>query len=112
MPPLINAPPRQRRAQLLGATAHGEAGELAPQRLHFRRSDETKEAAERGRVSFLEMHGPLDAQKRHQHERQQRRAQAIEGWPDVTVRLIQNNPLSTTHARANSTPTPGSANPS
>jgi hypothetical protein len=53
MPPLINAPPRQRRAQLLGATAHGEAGELAPQRLHFRRSDETKEAAERMFRPFL-----------------------------------------------------------
>jgi hypothetical protein len=38
-----------------------EAGEPPPQRLHFRRSVEPEEAAECGRVSFLEMLGPLDA---------------------------------------------------
>src|ERR1700687_2718408 len=64
-----------------------EAGEPAPQRLHFRSSVEPEESAERGRVSLLEMLGPLDAQQRHQQERQQRRAQAIEGRTDVTVEL-------------------------
>jgi hypothetical protein len=42
-------------------TLSGAAGELAPQRLHFRRSIEPKESAERGRVSFLELFRPLDA---------------------------------------------------
>jgi hypothetical protein len=37
----------------------------APQRLDLRRSVEPKQSAERGRVSFLEMLGPLDAE---QHE--------------------------------------------
>jgi hypothetical protein len=40
---------------------HGEAGEPAPQRLHFRRTVEPEEPAERGRVFLLEMLRPLDA---------------------------------------------------
>jgi len=62
-----------------------EAGEAAPQRLHFRRSVQSEESAERGRISFLELFGPLDAEQRHQNERQQRRAQAIERRTDFTV---------------------------
>ena len=65
-----------------------EAGELASQCLHFRRSVEPKESAERGRVSLLELLGSLDAEQCHQHERQQRRAQAIEGRTDFTVELV------------------------
>jgi hypothetical protein len=75
----------QLRAQLLGAIVCREAGEPAPQRLHLRRAVEPEEPAERGRVAFLEMLGPLDAQQRHEQERQQCRAQAIEGRTDLTV---------------------------
>jgi hypothetical protein len=57
----IDAPPRKLRAQLLGAMLRGEAGKPAPQRLHFRRAIEPEESAERCRVSFLELFGPLDA---------------------------------------------------
>src|ERR1700738_1138776 len=64
-----------------------EVGEPAPQRLHFRRSVEPEQSAERGRVAFLEMLGPLDAEQRHEEERQQCRAQAIEGRTDFTVEL-------------------------
>ena len=78
MSALIDTQPRKLRAQLLGAMMRREAGEPPPQRLHFRRSVEPEEAAECGRVSFLEMLGPLDAEQRHEQERQQRRAQAIE----------------------------------
>ena len=61
MPALIDAQARKLRAQLLGAIVRRQAGEPTPQRLHFRRSVEPKQSAERGRVSFLEMLGPLDA---------------------------------------------------
>src|SRR5437016_3763342 len=71
-------------------------GEPAPQRLDFRRSVEPEEPAERGRVSLLEMFGPLDAEQRHEQERQQRRAQAIEGRTDVTVELAAD-PKQPTH---------------
>ena len=76
MSALIDTQTRKLRA-LLGAMVRREADEPAPQRLHFRRSVEPEQAAERGRVSFLEMLGPSDAE-RHEQERQQRRAQAIE----------------------------------
>src|ERR1700720_1015584 len=87
MPALIYTQMRKLRAQLLGAMVCREAGEPAPQRLHFRRSVEPEESAERGRVAFLEMLGPLDVEQRHEQERQQRRAQAIEGGTDFTVEL-------------------------
>src|ERR1700732_3050054 len=87
MSALIDAQTRKLRAQLLGAMVRREAGEPPPQRLHFRRSVEPEESADRGWVSFLEMLGPLDAQQRHEQERQQRRAQAIEGRTDFTVQL-------------------------
>src|SRR6202162_3270351 len=90
MSALIDTQTRKLRAQLLGAMACREAGEPPPQRLHFRRSVEPEESAERGRVSFLEMLWPLDAQQRHEQERQQRRAQAIEGRTDFTVELAAN----------------------
>ena len=87
MSALIDTEPRKLRTQLLGAMVRREAGEPPPQRLHLRRSVEPEEAAERGRVSFLEMLGPLDAEQRHEQERQQRRAQAIERRTDFTVEL-------------------------
>src|SRR5258708_19514097 len=87
MSALIDTQTRKLRAQLLGEMVRREAGEPAPQRLHFRRSVEPEESAERGRVSFLEMLGPLDAEQRHEQERQQRRAQAIERRTDFTVEL-------------------------
>jgi hypothetical protein len=45
--------------------------------LHFERSVEPKESAERSRVSFPEMLGALDAERR----------QAIDDWADFTVEL-------------------------
>src|SRR5712692_2934224 len=87
MSALIDTQTRKPRAQLLGAMVRREAGEPAPQRLYFRRSVEPEESAEGGRVSFLEMLGPLDAEQRHEQERQQRRAQAIERRTDFTVEL-------------------------
>src|SRR5208283_5604191 len=87
MSALIDTQTRKLRAQLLGAMVRREAGEPAPQRLHFRCSVEPEESAERSRVSFLEMLGSLDAEQRHEQERQQRRAQAIEGRTDFTVEL-------------------------
>src|SRR4249919_2669325 len=102
MSALIDTQTRKLRTQLLGAMVRREAGEPAPQRLHFRRSVEPEEAAERGRISFLEMLGPLDAEQRHEQERQQRRAQA----------LIRSSPLSTKHGSASRTPAPGTEDPS
>ena len=61
MSALIDTQTRKLRAQLLGAMVRRQAGEPAPQRLHFRRPVEPEQPAERGRVSFLEMLGPLDA---------------------------------------------------
>jgi hypothetical protein len=87
MSALIDTPTRKLRAQLLGTMARREAREPAPQRLDFRRPVEPKDSAERRRVAFLEVLGPLDAQQRHEQERQQRRAQAIEGRTDFTVEL-------------------------
>src|SRR6266436_4071208 len=87
MSALIDTQARKLRAQLFGAMVRREAGEPAPQRLHFRRSVEPEQSAERGRVSFLEMLGPPDAEQRHEQKRQQRRAQAIEGRTDFTVEL-------------------------
>jgi hypothetical protein len=54
MSALIDTHTRKLRAQLLGAMVRREASEPPPQRLHFRRSVEPEESAERGRVSFLE----------------------------------------------------------
>src|SRR5205823_13693325 len=87
MSALIDTQTRKLGAQLLGAMVRRQAGEPAPQRLHFRRSVEPEQSAERGRVSFLEMLGPLDAEQRHEEKRQQRRAQTIEGRTDFTVEL-------------------------
>jgi hypothetical protein len=87
MTALIDTESRRLRAQLLGAMLRREAGEPAPQRLHFRCSVEPKESSEPGRVSFLEMFGPLDAQQRHEQEHQQRRAQAVERRTNLTVEL-------------------------
>src|SRR5260370_32620798 len=87
MSALIDTQTCKLRAQLLGAMVRRQAGEPAPQRLHFRRSVEPEEPAERGRVSFLEMLRPLDAQQPHEQERQQRPPQAIEGRTDFTVEL-------------------------
>ena len=47
MSALIDTQTRKLRAQLLGAMVRREAGEPAPQRLHFRRSVEPEEAAPR-----------------------------------------------------------------
>src|SRR6516225_10620744 len=85
MPALIDAQPRKLCTQLLGAMVCRQAGEPAPQRLHFRRAVEPEQPAEGGRISFLELLRPLDAQQRHEQKRQQRRAQAIEGWTDLAV---------------------------
>ena len=57
MSALIDTQTRKLRAQLLGAMVRRQAGEAAPQRLHFRRSVEPEESAESGRIAFLEMLG-------------------------------------------------------
>src|ERR1700674_772747 len=87
MSALIDTQTRKLRAQLLGAMVRRKTGKPASQRLHFRRTVEPEEPAECCRVSFLEMLGSLDAEQRHEQERQQRRAQAIEGRTDFTVEL-------------------------
>ena len=61
MAALIDTQTRKLRAQLLGAMTGRQAGQPAPQRLHLRRPVEPEQPAERGRVAFLEMLGPLDA---------------------------------------------------
>src|SRR5215831_10048816 len=63
----------------------GKPGEPAPQRLHFWCTIEPEQSAERRRVFLLEMLGPLDAQQRHEQKREQRRAQAVESWANLTV---------------------------
>src|SRR3982074_3160912 len=111
MSALIDTQTRKLRAQLLGAMVRRKAGEPAPQRLHFRRSVEPEESAERGRVSFLEMLGPLDAEQRHEQERQQRRAQAIEGRTDLTVELsaARKQPALDQTRKSEQNPTAGNA---
>jgi len=88
MSALIDAQTRKLRTELLGAVVRRQTREPASQRLHLRRPVEPEQSAEHGRVSLLEMLGPLDAQQRHEQERQQRRAQAVEGRTDVTVELV------------------------
>src|SRR5712692_1393564 len=87
MSALVDTQTCKLRAQLLGAMMRRQAGEPPPQCLHFRRAIEPEQSAERSRIAFLEMLGPLDAQQRHEQERQQRRAQAIERRTDFTVEL-------------------------
>lgn len=67
MPAPSNAKACEFRAELLGTVVRREAGELAPQRLHFRRSVEPEESAESRWVSFLEMLTPTlpSAERRH-----------------------------------------------
>src|SRR5271166_6825908 len=84
---LTDTQARKLRPQLFRSMVRRQAGEPPPQRLHFRRAVEPEQSAERSRVTFLEMLGPLDAQQRHEQERQQCRAQAIEGGTDFTVEL-------------------------
>src|SRR5689334_23864665 len=90
MSALIDAHTRKLRTELFGAMLRGEAAKTTPQRLHFRRAIEPEEPAERRGIFLLEMLGSLDTQQRHEQERQQRRAQAIEGRTDVTVELAAN----------------------
>src|SRR5262245_9396892 len=87
MPALIDAPTRKLRAQLLGAMLRRQAGQPAPQRLYFWRAVEPQQSTKCGRVFLLKMLGPLDAQQRHEQERQQRRAQAVECRTHFTVKL-------------------------
>jgi hypothetical protein len=61
MSALIDTETRQLRAQLLGAMVCRQTGEPAPQRFHLRRSVEPEEPAERRRVAFFKMLGPLDS---------------------------------------------------
>src|SRR5262249_1884667 len=81
----IDTQARKLRAQLLSAMVRRQASEPAPQRLHFRRAVEPEQPAEGGRISFLELLGPLDTEQRHEQEGQQRCPQAIEGRTDLTV---------------------------
>src|ERR1700741_327451 len=87
MSTLIDTQTRKLDAQLLGAMVCRQAGEPAPQRLDFRRAVEPEQSAKCGRIAFLEMLGPLDAQQRHEQQRQQGRAQTVERRTDVPVEL-------------------------
>jgi hypothetical protein len=87
MSTLIDPQARELCAQLLGALVGGQPGELAPQSLHFRRPIQTEQSSERGRVLLLEVLGTLHAEQRHEQQREQARAQAIEGRADFTVEL-------------------------
>src|SRR5215468_5727039 len=82
---LIDAPACKLSTQLLGAMLRRQAGHPAPQRLHFRRAVEPQKSAECGGVFLLEMLGPLDAQQRHEQKREQRCAQPVESWTNLTV---------------------------
>src|SRR5262249_52448095 len=85
MSALVDAHARKFGAQLLGAMLRGKAGEAAPQRLHLRRAVEPQKSTECGGVFLLEMLGPLDAQQRHEQQRDQRCAQPVESWTNLTV---------------------------
>jgi len=61
MATLIDAHTGKLRTELLGAMLGGKAGKPTPQRLHFRRTVEPEESAERRGVFLLELLGPLDA---------------------------------------------------
>src|SRR5262245_56158319 len=86
-PALIDAPTRKLRAQLLGTMLRREAGEPAPQGLHFRRAVEPEEAPKCRRVSFLDLAGPPDTQPRREQKHQHRQSQTIEGGTHATVEL-------------------------
>ena len=86
------------RPNSLGAAGGGQAGELAPQGLDLRGAVEAEHAARASRVVLLERLGPLDAQQRHEQQRQQRRAQPVEGRADARRRPCARSsktPLST-----------------
>ena len=70
MSALVDPQTRKFRAKLLGAMMRRQTGEPTSQRLYFRRAIEPEQSAECGWVSLLEMLGPLDAQQRHEQERQ------------------------------------------
>jgi len=86
--PLIGAQARKHCAELLGAVVRRER--LRPRRSVFTsgaRSSPRSLQNPAGSRS-LSWFGPLDAQQGHEHERQQRRAQAIEGRTDFTIKLV------------------------
>ncbi len=68
----------------------GQPRELTPQSLDLGRAIQPQQSAERHRVSLLELLGTRDAQQRHQQQRQQRRAQPVEGRADATVELASD----------------------
>ncbi|HLS81360.1 MAG TPA: hypothetical protein VK025_08155 [Steroidobacter sp.] len=41
-------------------------------------------------IALLQVLGPLDAQQRHQQQRQQRRAQPVERWTDTAIELVRD----------------------
>jgi hypothetical protein len=61
MSALIDTPTRKLCTQLNGTMARRQMSDPAPQCLDFRCPVEPENPAERSRVSFLEMLGPLDA---------------------------------------------------
>jgi hypothetical protein len=69
MSALVDARTRKLRAKLLGAMMRRKPGEPTPQRLDFRRAVEPEQSAECGRIAFLQMLGPFDAQQRHEQQR-------------------------------------------
>ena len=94
---LSDAQARQFRSQLFGVMMGGEARELAPQRLDLGRPIKPEDSAEGRRVALFELLGPLDTQQRHEQQRQQRGAQAVEGRTDFTVELASDPSSSTVY---------------
>jgi len=84
---MIDAQTCQFCAQWLGALVGGEPAELTPEGLHFRHSIKPQQSSQRGRVVFLQMLRTLNAQQRHEQQREQACAQAIEGRADFTIEL-------------------------
>ncbi len=75
---LGNAALREFAAESLGTALAREQFELLAQRLHLGRPVETQQPAELSRRVLLERLGPLNAQQSEQHQRHDRRAQAVE----------------------------------
>ncbi len=92
-----HAHPSQLRAHLLGAMMGGETAERPPEGLDLGRPVKPEESAEGGRIALLELLGALHAQQRHQEQRQQRRAQSVEGGPDSPVELTRDAQHSAVH---------------
>ncbi len=77
----------ERAAELGGATEGRQAGELPAQGLDLGRSVQAKNAAQIIGGVFLDVLGTLDAPQRHEQQRNDAGAQAVEGRADAAVHV-------------------------